>query len=136
MVAVAILLPLATTIVLETGAAAALGLKRRALTTVAWVNFVTNPPLSLLWMLLAWAGVGFAHTSSDPLLGRVVDLKPTCWGWFALGLFEVLVIVIEWRLFVWVLGRKHASSQKLLVAAVVINTVSAVVGTFALTHTL
>ena len=127
-----ILAPLAVTIVLETGMAALFGLRRRALAAVVSVNCVTNPPLNLLWMVLAWASVGFERVNSGGSRGGTVDVTPTFWGWFILGVLEVLVVVVEWRILVWALGRKDISSRKLLVVAAVMNAVSATLGTYVL----
>ena len=49
-------------------------------------------------------------------------------------MLEVLVVVVEWRILVWVLGGKDISSRKLLVVSVVMNAVSAVLGTYALSY--
>lgn len=128
-IVLAFLLPLAMTIVLETGVAALLGVRGRALTNVVSVNFITNPPLNLLWLGLAYVGIGFARVSPN---GGTAHLAPTFWGWFALGLLEVLVVVIEWRLLVWALARRGRSSRRLLTVSAVMNAVSAVFGTFVL----
>jgi len=127
-----ILAPLAVTIVLETGVAALLGLRRRALAVVVWVNCVTNPLLNLVWMVFAWAGVGFTTKNSVGSRSGTVNLTPTFWGWAILGVMEVIVSVVEWRMLVWALGRKNISSRKLLVVSVVMNAVSATLGTYVL----
>lgn len=122
---VAVVAPLGTTVAIEVAVAALFGLRRRALGTVVWINFVTNPLLSLLWLSLFALGLGQTTVQADHLV-------PADWMWLLLGLLEAIVVMAEWRLLVWVLGRKAVDPRRLLVATVVMNLVSATLGTFLL----
>ena len=133
-VLVGLLAPLAVTIVLETGVAVLFGLRRRGLIAVAWINLVTNPSLNVILLLLAYAGLGFAKAQPDGGRGGTVEVAPTFWGWFILCVLEVIVMIVEWRVLVRLLGGNRFSSRKLLVLSVVMNLVSAVLGSFVLTY--
>lgn len=124
----AVALPLAASIFIECLVAALLGF-RRELVTVVWVNFITNPLLNLVWLSLFWFGLGKTVEASGGAAGRVV---PTTWMWFLLAGLEVVVIVAEWRLLLMALGRERFSSRRLLTVSVVMNAVSATLGTFLL----
>ena len=52
--------------------------------------------------------------------------------WPVVGLLEVIIMVAEWRMLVWALRATAGSSRKLLALAIVMNVVSATLGTFAL----
>ena len=126
----AVALPLAVSVCIETVVAALFGFRRRELTAVVWVNFVTNPVLNLVWLSLFW--LGFGHTTAQAAgdaAGRVV---PSAWMWSLLVVLEVVVIVAEWRLLLVILGRIARSSRRLLTVSVVMNAVSATLGTFLL----
>ena len=104
----ALALALAVTACIETGIAALLGLRRRALGAVASVNLVTNPLVNLCFWALCGLGAVFC-------------------------LLEVMVVIAEWRALVWVLGgRTGAASRRLLVICVAMNAVSATLGTYLL----
>ena len=127
----AVALPLAVSVCIESLVAALLfGFRLRELTAVVWVNFVTNPVLNLVWLSLFW--LGFGHTTvqaAGDAAGRVV---PSAWMWSLLVVLEVVVIVAEWRLLLVILGRIARSSRRLLTVSVVMNAVSATLGTFLL----
>jgi hypothetical protein len=129
----AILLPLGVTVAIETPVAALFGLRSRALATAASVSFVTNPPLNLLLLMLYWLGAGYTKVySEDPHHLEHVVTAPS--HWMMLGLLEVIVVVVEWRLLVWALAGSSGTSRKLLVVSIVMNAVSATLGTLALTY--
>ena len=109
---VAVAAPLATTVCIETPIAALLGLRGRQLGAVVAVNFVTNPIVNLVALLLSGL--------------------PKSWSWSLLGALEVMVVVAEWRLLVWALGTNGISSRKLLAASIAMNAASATLGTYLL----
>jgi hypothetical protein len=124
----AVALPLAATICIECLVAVSFGF-RRELTTVVWVNCVTNPLLNLVWLSLFWLGFGKTVEAGGGAAARVV---PTTWMWCLLAGLEVVVIVAEWRLLLMALGRERFSSRRLLVVSTAMNVVSATLGTFLL----
>jgi hypothetical protein len=129
----AILLPLAVTVAIETPVAALFGLRRRALAAAASVSLVTNPPLNLLLLGLYWLGAGYTKVYSENPhhLDHVVT---TPWHWVILGLLEVVVVVVEWRILVWALAGSAGTSRKLLVVSMAMNTASATLGTLAVSY--
>ncbi|MBN1629323.1 MAG: hypothetical protein JW990_06155 [Thermoleophilia bacterium] len=129
---VAVALPLGVTILIETGAAAISGLRRRALGVVVSLNLVTNPILNLLLLLLLWLGAGSAVSRGAIVEYDARQALTTPWFLAALILLEVLVIIVEWRGLVWALGRRSGSSRRLLAVSGTMNTASAVLGTFLL----
>lgn len=98
------------------------------MTAVVWVNFITNPPLNLVWLFLLWLGFGKTIATAGAA-GRVV---PSLWMWFLLAGLEVVVMAVEWRLLLIAIGRVPLSARRLLVVSVVMNAVSATLGTFLL----
>jgi hypothetical protein len=82
---------LALTLLVELPVAAALGLRsRRALAAVLCVNLVTNPALNLL--------LASTEQTSFGGLPRLL-----------IGVVEVAVVLIEWRLLLWALGGKSGT---------------------------
>jgi len=80
------LLALLLTVAIEDGIAWLFGYRTaRLLLAVAMINCITNPALNFLLLLLAWQGV-------EVTLLLVV-------------LLEVLVVLVEWRLLVYVIGQ-------------------------------
>jgi hypothetical protein len=130
---VAILAPLGVTIVLETGVAVLFGLRRKGLAAVVCINCITNPTLNVLPVLLVYAGLGFKTTHPDIARSGTLEAAPTFWGWLNLCVLEVVVMLVEWRVLARVLGSKGLSSRRLLELSAVMNTVSAVLGSFILT---
>jgi len=109
--ALQLLAALALTEAVELTMAALLGLRtRRALATVALINLVTNPVLSFLAWLLArfvdWAG---GTATAIPVLLAA----------------ETVVVLVEWRLLLWVLG---GASRRMLLVSLALNAASAGVG--------
>ncbi len=83
---VALPLALLLTVAIEGGIAWLFGFRTaRLLLAVAMINCVTNPALNVLLLLLAWRGIAVP-------LPLVI-------------LLEILVVVVEWRLLVYVIGR-------------------------------
>ena len=124
-------LPLVASICIECLVAALFGFRWRQLTAVVWVNFLTNPILNLVWLSLFWFGFGKTIQATGDTAGHVV---PSTWMWFLLAGLEVVVVVAEWRLLLMALGRKAFSPRRLLAVSVVMNAVSATLGTFLLSR--
>ncbi len=118
--------PLLLTVVIEVVIATSFRLSQRGVGAVVAVNLVTNPVLTAVIATLAWLGVGWRF---EPDSG---DLLGTGWGWAELALLEAIIIIAEWRLLVWVLRGSEGSARKLLALAIVMNVVSATLGTFAM----
>jgi hypothetical protein len=100
------------TLVVEVPVAWAMGLRgRRPLTAVILVNLITNPLVNY---------VVFAFAVSYPELAQNTGL------YYALvAVLEVLVVIAEWRLLLWVLG---GSSRRLLLTSLVMNAASFGIG--------
>ena len=99
------------TLAIEVPVAAALGLRTgRALLAVACVSLATNPLLNYAGILLAQAW----DWSASPATAAAV-LVPA----------ELAVVLVEWRLLVWVLG---GPSRRLLLVSVAMNAASALAG--------
>jgi hypothetical protein len=127
---IAVALPLAASVCIESMVAALFGFRWRELSAVVWVNCVTNPLLNLVWLSLFWLGFGQRTIQAT---GKVAGgAVPSTWMWFLLAGLEVVVIVAEWRLLLMALGRNVFSSRKLFTVSVVMNAVSATLGTFLL----
>jgi hypothetical protein len=110
-VALELLSALALTLAIELPLAAALGLRtRRSLLTVALINLITNPLLNFIGLVLArfWDW-GAAPASAMPVIITA----------------EVVVVLAEWRLLLWVLG---GSSRRMLVVSLALNGASAAAG--------
>jgi hypothetical protein len=125
-------LALGLTVAIETGVAALLGLRGRALAAVVWVNFVTNPLLNLAWLSIFWLGFGYKAVPSSPsgvAGGAAVDT----WMWFVLVVMEVIVVFSEWAVLSLVVERPAKSRPRLLTTSLAMNAVSATLGTFVLT---
>jgi hypothetical protein len=100
------LLALLLTVAIEGTVAWLFGFRTgRALLAVAMINCITNPALNFLLLLLAWRGV-------DVRLPLVVPL-------------EVLVVVVEWGLYVYVFGHPKG---RLLLLSLAANTASFLAG--------
>jgi hypothetical protein len=126
----AVALPLAASICIESLVAALFGF-RRELTAVIWVNLVTNPVLTLVWLSLFWLGFGKTVDATGGAAGYVA---PSTWMWFLLAGLEVVVVIVEWRLLLMALGRKAFGPRRLLTVSVVMNAVSATLGTLLLSR--
>jgi len=118
--------PLLLTLVIEVVIAAFFRLSPTGLGAVAAVNFITNPVLTAVIVLLQWLG---ERGPEDLSSGGIMT---TGWSWPLLGLLEAVILVAEWRMLVWVLRGSEGSARKLLALAIVMNVVSATLGTFAL----
>ncbi len=100
------------TLAVEVPIAAALGLRtKRALLTVVLVNLLTNP-------LLNYAGILVAQLDDWAARPATVIVP-------ALVAAELLVVLAEWRLLLWVLG---GESRRLLLASLAMNAASALLG--------
>jgi hypothetical protein len=128
----AVALPLAATVCIETPVAALLGLPRKDLVAVVWINFVTNPVLNLVWLFLFWSGLGYATIRTVNPPAGVHTVHP--WMWLVLGALEVMVILAEWRLLLAVLGPERSTPRKLLAVSIAMNAVSATLGTMLLSR--
>ena len=96
----------------ELPVAALLGLRtRRALLTVVLVNLLTNPLLNFAGMLVAQ----FDDWAARPATVVVP----------ALVVAELLVVIAEWRLLLWVLG---GDSKRMFLVALAMNAASALAG--------
>lgn len=103
-------LALGLTLSVEVPLAAALGLRtRRALAAVALASIVTNPLLNYAALVAA----RFALATS----------LASFWPWLLAG--EAVVVIVEWRLLVWVLG---GDRLRLLLVSLAINAASALAG--------
>ncbi len=109
--ALQLLAALALTEAVELTVAALLGLRtRRALATVALVNLVTDPVLNYLGWLLA----RFGEWAAAPATAIPVLLAA-----------EAVVVLVEWRLLLWVLG---GASRRMLLVSLALNAASAGAG--------
>lgn len=105
---------LAVTICLETLICVLFRFRGRALGAVAAINLVTNPLLNLILLLLC-----------SPSAPR--------WSfWLTVGVLEIAVIFVEWRMLVWILGTTVTTSRRLMIVSGVMNTTSATLGTLLL----
>jgi hypothetical protein len=86
---------------------------------------VTNPLLSALVATLFGLGLGY---TSYPSEGGYGSAAAAPWTWVVMGLLEAAITVVEWRLLVWALAGRSGSSRKLLTMSIVMNVVSAGVG--------
>ena len=117
--------PLLVTILAEVLVAVCFRLENRAVAAVVAVNFVTNPVLTAFATSLYWLGAGYSY---DTISGRI---SAATWTWPVLGVVEAIIIVVEWRLLVWVLRGTAGTSRRLLALAITMNVVSATLGTLA-----
>jgi len=100
------LLLLVLTVVVELAAAWMVGVRdRRAQKAVIWVNVLTNP--AVVWILVV------AGALPGPLY------------WTLMGVLEILVVVLEWRLLRWAVG---LGSRRAAVSSVAMNASSFAVG--------
>jgi hypothetical protein len=97
---------LAVTLALELFVAALFRIGRRGLLAVLLINIVTNP----LFNLVFW---GASRGRGPELL-------------IILLVLEAVVVLVEWRLLVWALGRTAGSSRRLFALSLAMNAVSAV----------
>jgi hypothetical protein len=125
-------LALGLTVAIETGVAALLGLRGRALAAVVWVNFVTNPLLNLAWLSIFWLGFGYKAVPSSPS-GVAGGAAIATWAWLVLVIMEVIVVLSEWAILRLVVERPALSHKRLLTISLAMNAVSATLGTFVLT---
>jgi hypothetical protein len=98
LLALAFVVPLVLTIVVELAVGYAIGLRSsRGRWALVWANVMTNPPLVLLLMLaLPFGGASY---------------------WALVAVLELAVVVVEWRLLAWVPGlrpRRAAWSSAVL----------------------
>jgi hypothetical protein len=128
----AVALPLGVTVCIETAVAALFGLRGQSLGAVVWVNFVTNPLLNLVWLGLFWFGVGYTTTPSELPGGGAGRVSVSAWMWLVLALLEVAVVFAEWVILLRVVERKAMSARRLLTLCIVMNVMSATLGTFLL----
>lgn len=102
------LLALLLTLAIEVGIAWLFGFRTaRSLLAVAMINCMTNPALNFLLLVIAWQGV-------EVTLPLVV-------------LLEVLVVVVEWWLLVYVFGNPK---RRLFYLSFVANATSFLAGVF------
>jgi hypothetical protein len=121
-----VVVPLLVTVVIEVVIAAFFRVGPAGLRAVVAVNLVTNPVLSALVFTLYLLEVRYGYAAVS---GDILTATPT---WPVLGLLEVIIMVAEWRMLAWALRGTAGSSRKLLALAIVMNVVSATLGTFAL----
>ena len=98
------------TLVLEVGAALALGFRKRSeLASVIWVNVFSHPLLVyVIWL--------------------VDSLRSTPLGLVGVSVLEALVALLEWRLLCFALPRQPVS--RLLVLSLIMNSLSFLTGLF------
>jgi len=112
---------LALTIAIECVVVALLGVRRaEEFAAVALVNVITNPALNVLARAVSAAAT---KALSSPLAAYVY------WGF--VGIAEVAVALIEWRLLVWAL-RAGTRSRTWLIRSAVMNATSFVLGSWVL----
>jgi hypothetical protein len=106
--AILVLAPaLVLTVLIEVPVAWLRGLRgRRGLAAVVLVNLITNPLFNYVLLV-------------------VNQLASNRIYWSAAALLEVLVVIAEWRLLLWVLG---GPSRRMLVTSVLMNVASFAVG--------
>ena len=128
----AVALPLGVTVCIETAVAALFGLRRQALAAVVWVNFITNPLLNLVWLALFLIGVGYTTTPTELPGGAAGHSSISTWMWLVLAALEVAVVFSEVAMLRAVVERKVMSGRRLLTLCIVMNVLSATLGTFLL----
>jgi hypothetical protein len=105
--------PLLLTVLIEVPVGWLCGLRsRRAVSAVVLVNVVTNPVLNYLLLVFSLSNPPLPDNS--PVVALAV-----IWGLIAV--LEVLAVVAEWRMLLWVLG---GSSRRMLVTSVLMNAAS------------
>ena len=115
---------LALTIVIECAVVALLGARRAdEFAAVAAVNVITNPALNVLVTACDW--VGAVAVSRLGASDRVVTLVYVA----IVGIAEIAVVLIEWRLLLWTLGGR---SRAWLVRSAVMNATSLLLGSWLL----
>lgn len=105
---------LVVTTVVQVVVAAMFGLRGRSLGAVVLVNVVANTELGFgLALVLAVSGYfeGVATGLTLPLVTLIV---------------LTVVVIVEWRLLVWALGRTAGSPKRLLALSIVMNAASTV----------
>lgn len=125
-------IPLITTLAVELPVAAAFPVGRRHLGPVALVSVVTNPLLNLVMLLVYSSSWG-----DDVLYERFVELFASditattdLYVLVVLAILEIVVIVVEWRLLMWVLHVAKRNGRGLLAMSAAMNAASALVGIF------
>lgn len=131
---VLVMLPLVVTILIEVLVAASFGLRSRALGAVAAVNLVTNPVLTAVMAAFYWQGIGYASVATGQWGQVTVVTAP--WLWAVVVAFEMIIIVVEWRMLVWALAGSAGSGRRLLTVTISMNAVSAILGTWLLSYPL
>ena len=117
---------LALTIAIELAVVALLGVRRaEEFAAVALVNVITNPALNVL--AAAAYGLIVYAVARLGLSGGVVALV----YWALIGVAEVAVVLVEWRLLVWAL-RAESDSRKWLIRSAAMNATSFVLGSWLL----
>lgn len=120
-------LPLGVTCVIETLVAKVFKVDSEGLRVVLLANCVTNPVLNVVLVTAYLKGWGFRFVGTSRNYGWGVYV-PTGLYLAMFMLLELVVVLVEWRLLVWVLGRR-ISHQRLLLLSVFMNAASAALGT-------
>jgi hypothetical protein len=108
---------LVSTLFFELLVAVPFSLGRRGLGAVALVNLLMNPLYNLAFLTAIYT---FGLGSSD--------FSPFDWRWvvgITSVILETAVVLVEWRLLVWVTQGTSGSSRKLLAFSIAANVVSA-----------
>jgi hypothetical protein len=109
---------LAVSTAIELVVAALFRLRGRGLLAVALVNVATNPLLNvIIFALLRGKLLSFSQLFSTPFSPSAVILLA----------LEAGVVMVEWLLLIWALGRTGGSPRRLLALSAVMNLSSAVV---------
>lgn len=123
---VSLLMPLAVTVAAELAVAVLVGLRGRSLLAVALVSGVTNPLMNAIVTVTYGLAIGHKYIGLNKMYDVPMYAPDTTW-YVILGIAEVLVVVVEWRLLVWLLSPRF-TSLRLLVLTITMNAASAILG--------
>jgi hypothetical protein len=115
------------TIAVEVLVAAAFRVGSDGLKAVALASCVTNPLMNALLTFSYIYAVGYKVTGPGtyyPQIYHIPSYAPSALWYAVFAAAEVLVVLVEWWLLVWVIGHR-VSARRLLVLSVVMNAASA-----------
>ena len=125
----AIVTPLAVTVASEwVVARGVFELEGRDLGAIVVVNLVTNPVLNSFFLMLWGLAIGmkmiFVEVPGAPGKGGYLTTAVASWVYLALLAFEVVIVLVEWRLLAWAVAGRAGTSWRVLRLSVAMNAVS------------